>query len=146
MRNKPDYWYNQSAVVPFRETGDDDLQVLLISSRKKKRWVIPKGIREPDMSPAASAAKEALEEAGITGVLSRNPIGGYRYGKWGGTCSVEVYAMRVDKEMDHWLEDFRDRCWVPVEEAAQRVAEPELKRIIQALPRLLLGGDRLSGF
>jgi hypothetical protein len=44
---------------------------------------------------------------------------------------VEVYAMAVERVQDRWAEDFRDRVWVDPEEAARRVREPVLKRMIQ---------------
>ena len=66
MRSVPEYFYTQSAVIPFREQNGE-FQVMLITSRKKKRWVIPKGVKEPELSAPASAANEAMEEAGIRG-------------------------------------------------------------------------------
>ena len=53
-------------MLPYRRAGDEIL-VLLITSRKAARWVLPKGIVEPGMSAPASAAKEAWVEAGIAG-------------------------------------------------------------------------------
>jgi phosphohistidine phosphatase len=136
MQGKPDYYYNQSAVIPYRGNSDN-LEILLITSRKKKRWVIPKGIIEPDLTPSHSAAKEALEEAGLEGRVSPVPIGTYQYEKWGGTCKVEVYAMEVDKMLDDWLESHRDREWVSVRTAISRVKENRLKSIIKSLPFFL---------
>ncbi len=49
MRTQPDYFYNQSAVIPFRFRRDK-LEVLLITSRRRKRWIIPKGIVEQDLT------------------------------------------------------------------------------------------------
>ncbi len=136
MREHPDYYYNQSAVIPFRRKGED-LKILMISSRKKKRWVIPKGIIEPELSPADSAAKEALEEAGIEGRVIPDPIGSYQYEKWGGVCTAQVFVMAVEKVLDQWEESFRDRVWLPLPETLLRVKEPELKKIIKGLPKFL---------
>ena len=133
MRQVPDYFYLQSAVIPYRERREG-FEVLMITSRKRKRWVMPKGVKEPELSPQASAAKEALEEAGIEGAVSERAIGSYQYEKWGGTCTVEVFTMRVRKVLEEWEESFRDREWVSVEEAIRRVREPELKRILKRLP------------
>ena len=59
---KPSNWYRQSAVIPYRltdRTGTDfsAVEILLITSRKRKRWVIPKGIVEPYLSPLESATR-----------------------------------------------------------------------------------------
>ena len=70
----------QSAVIPFRRR-DGQLEVLLITSSNNKRWVIPKGVKEPELSPRKSAAREALEEAGIEGPVSGESIGTYAYEK-----------------------------------------------------------------
>lgn len=132
-RQVPEYFYMQSAVIPYRERGEE-IEVLMITSRKRKRWVLPKGVKELQLSPQDSAAKEALEEAGIEGVVSEAPIGSYQYDKWGGTCTVEVFTMSVQQVLDEWEESYRDREWVSLEEAMGRVSEPELKRILQRLP------------
>jgi len=129
METKPDYFYRQSAVIPFRR-GHAGLEIMLITSRKRRRWVVPKGIVEPGLTEAESAAKEALEEAGITGRVLPKPVGSFEYEKWGGTCQVAVYAMEVEQELATWLEEFRDREWVNSAEAADRVLEPKLKEMI----------------
>ena len=136
MRTKPDFFYQQSAVIPIRGRGDS-LEVMVITSRRKRRWVIPKGVKEPDMSAPDSAAKEAHEEAGIEGEVLPNSIGSYDYEKWGGTCTVDVYVMNVEKVHEDWLESFRDRQWVSVEEAAARLREEDLKSIVLSLPGYL---------
>ncbi len=136
MRTKPDFFYQQSAVIPFRRR-DNNLEILVITSRRKRRWVVPKGVKEPDLSAQDSAAKEALEEAGIEGDVFPASIGSYEYEKWGGTCHVEVYGMEVKKVYEDWLESFRDRQWVPLEEAVARLGEEDLKAIVQSLPRYL---------
>lgn len=136
MGEFPDYYYNQSAVIPIRGRGDD-LRVLLISSRTNKRWVIPKGIIEPALSPEESAAKEAHEEAGIEGHVFPYRIGDFEYDKWGGTCKVQVFVMDVEKVHDHWLENFRERVWVTLEEATQRMREKALQTILQQVPVFL---------
>ena len=136
MQEKPDYYYNQSAVMPYRHSLNL-YEILMITSRKKKRWVIPKGIIEPELSPPESAAKEALEEAGIEGIVSDSPIGRYQYDKWGGTCSVQVFVMHVEKVFNNWPESYRDREWVSLETAIERVTENQLKDILRDLPAFL---------
>ena len=80
------------------------LEVLLITSLNSKRWIMPKGWPEPDLSPAENAAREAFEEAGVTGKISPQPIGSYHYLKerkdgGGVPCSVEVFALAVTKQL-----------------------------------------------
>ena len=136
MREHPDYYYNQSALIPFRREGDE-LKILMITSRRKKRWVLPKGIIESDLSPADSAAKEGLEEAGIQGAVLPEAIGTYRYEKWGGVCTAEVFVMAVERVLDQWEESFRGRAWLDLSEAVARIEEPELRNILAGLPEFL---------
>jgi phosphohistidine phosphatase len=132
MREKPGYFYRQSAVIPYR-VRQGKPEILLITSQHRRRWLIPKGIIEPDLSPAASAAKEALEEAGVEGRVGTEPLGRYQYEKWGGTCTVEVFVLEVDRVHDEWAEDHRQRLWLSPAEAADRVDEEDLARLITEL-------------
>lgn len=133
--------YNQSGVIPFR-LRQEKLEILLITSRKKKRWVIPKGIIEADLSPEESAAKEAYEEAGVSGKVQSRMAGQYRYKKWGGVCTVKVYLLEVKEVLENWPESFfRDREWVSVREAQKRIQEKDLRKIIALLPESV---DRLK--
>ena len=133
----PDWIYRQSAVLPFRR-DDGDLRVLLITSRGGRRWVLPKGIVEPGMTAPVSAAKEAREEAGIEGAVSDRALGSYSQDKWGGTCRIEVFPMRVTSEHDHWPEAaIRRREWLPVKAAAKRVEDKKLRKILKKLPERL---------
>ena len=129
MSTVPPWFFTQAAAIPLR-ARDGQVEVLLITSRRRKRWVIPKGVIEPDMTPADSAAKEALEEAGIEGDVTPEPLGSYRYEKWGGICSVEVFAMAVTTTYDAWPESYRSRHWLAPAEAAARVDEPDLQAMI----------------
>ncbi len=133
MREHPDYCYEQSAVIPVRRVGDT-LEILMITSRQGKRWIIPKGIIEPDLSPADSAAKEALEEAGVMGVVLSDCLGTFRYEKWGDFCEVQVFVMRVTEILDTWEEDFRQRVWLDLAEAVGRIREQGLQELLEALP------------
>lgn len=134
MKTQPEYYYSQSAVIPFKITNDE-IEVLLVTSRKKKRWIFPKGIIEEGLSPQESAAKEALEEAGILGEVYNVSIGKYNYKKWGGKCKVLVYAMKVSTILGRWVEEsMRDRKWMTIEEASELLKEKKIKKILKSLP------------
>ncbi len=138
MRSKPSWFYQQSGVIPYR-VADDHVEVLLITSRRRGRWIIPKGIVDPGKTAAESAAKEAYEEAGIHGDISSAPIGTYRYDKWGGECRVEVFLLKVDTELEAWPEaSVRQRRWMTITDAAHAIEEPQLQELILAVPELKL--------
>ena len=134
---KPDWFYTQSAVIPYVE-DKAGIRIVMITSRKRGRWIVPKGIVEPDMTPRASARKEALEEAGVKGKVLKQSIGTYSYQKWNSTCTVTVFVMLVKKLLETWEEEWmRSRELVSLEEAADRVEEEELKEMILSLPQIL---------
>lgn len=118
------------------------LEVMLITSRDTKRWVVPRGNPIPGKSPAESAAQEAFEEAGIVGAVDPETIGLYSYEKrrrFRGAvpASVHLFRMNVAEEHDDWPEKGqRERRWFPAEEAAAAVHEPELAELIRRT-----GGD-----
>ena len=136
MRTKPDYFYTQSGVIPYR-IEDEVVHVLLITSRSGRRWGIPKGVVELDLSPVASAAQEALEEAGIDGRVYPAPMGSYTRQKWGGTCTVAVFLMEVETVYEDWAESYRRRAWMTLEEAVACVEEEALKGLIRRVPAVL---------
>ncbi|MDJ0521747.1 MAG: NUDIX hydrolase [Planctomycetota bacterium] len=140
-RQYPAYYYFQSGVVPFRE-GDDGPEILLVTNNRGTKWGIPKGIHEPGYSAQASAAKEALEEAGVLGEVLDEVLGTYTVKKWGGTCTVTVFPMRVTRELgeEAWAESHRRRRWLPAAAAARKVKKKALARIIARCAETLSTG------
>ena len=124
----------QSGVIPYRIINGQ-IEVMLITSSGSKRWVIPKGLIEPNMTPEDSAAKEAWEEAGVLGLVFPNLMGTYEYYKSGCTWQVDVFLLQVETVLDNWPEAYkRKRQWVSIPKAIKRVDEPDLKLILGNLP------------
>ena len=124
----------QSGVIPYRIINGQ-IEVMLITSSGSKRWVIPKGLIEPNMTPEDSAAKEAWEEAGVLGQVFPNLMGIYEYYKSGCTWQVDVFLLQVETVLDNWPEAYkRKRQWVSIPKAIKRVDEPDLKLILGDLP------------
>lgn len=120
--------------------GPRGLEVLIITSASGKRWVVPKGVIETNLSPGESAVKEAAEEAGVAGRLRAPAIGFYEYRKWGGTCHVEMFVLEVEEVHDDWPEAAqRQRQWCTCEEASELVGHRGLKRLLARLPELREG-------
>ena len=124
---------------------------MLITSRETRRWVIPRGNPIRGLLPHHSAAQEAYEEAGLTGLVGRTELGSYRYRKRrlngsSVTAAVDVFPMLVEGQSARFPErDERDRRWFSPEEAAAAVAEPGLAAIILgfAVPE---DGSNMEGF
>lgn len=115
----------------------EEVQVLLITSRETKRWIIPKGWPMAGEKPAEAASTEAFEEAGVTGKSSNLCIGLYSYkkrleGKKFLPVVVSVFPVRVKNLHSTWPEkEVRRRKWFSLEKAAKKVKEPELQKIIK---------------
>jgi len=136
----------QVAALPLSLGDDGVVRALLLTSRETKRWVIPKGWPIRGLKPYEAAAREALEEAGVTGQMKKKPIGGYRYfKKLGGHfdyCQVDVYPLWVDKQLKTWREqDQREARWFTLKEAADLVQEPGLVALLRDLARAGFGLD-----
>jgi 8-oxo-dGTP pyrophosphatase MutT (NUDIX family) len=127
----------QYGVIPVRQAADGGLEVLLITSRDTRRWVVPRGNPIPGKSPAESAAQEAYEEAGIVGEIEPDAIGHYSYEKrrrLGVTVPavVHLFRMKVAEERDDWPEKGqRERRWFAAGEAGALVHEAELAQLIR---------------
>lgn len=130
LRDRPAYYYTQSAVIPYKDTVKGR-RVLIVRSSKNKHWVVPKGIADPGMTLQESAAKEAIEEAGVEGHIHPASIGSYITDKWGGQCKVTVYPMQVTRELpeDEWEERHRGRSWVSPKKAAELLKEKALGKL-----------------
>ncbi len=115
------------------------VQVLLITSRDTGRWVIPKGWPIDGLDPAASAAREAWEEAGVKGDPVATALGLYAYDKMLSPdralpCAVVVYPLRVVELAAKFPErKERRRKWFDAAKASRKVAEPELRGLLASL-------------
>ena len=128
----------QYAALPVRLTPDGKPEILLVTSRTTRRWIIPKGWPMRKRSPSQAAAREAYEEAGLEGEIEQDaPIGSYRYEKRldsGATAQVEVsiFLLRVARQLASWPEQSqRQTCWFDQATAAEKVEEPELAAILR---------------
>ncbi len=125
----------QYAALPYRQ-GGESIEILLVTSLGTKRWIIPKGWPMSGREPHESAAREALEEAGVVGVIGSEPIGTYRYEKRRKSgasipCTVEVFPLDVGTQRKRWREKGRREVkWLPPEEAAKTVSDAGLGELI----------------
>lgn len=123
--------FRQSSVVPYRMV-EGRIEIMMITSIRRRRWIIPKGAVEPSMTPQDSAAKEAFEEAGIKGTVAQQPIGRYHYKKWSNICRCDVYAMKVETILETWQEqEEREREWIEAKDAINRLRHKQLKVIVK---------------
>ena len=123
----------QSGAIPYVRI-EGQLVFLLVTARKRSRWVFPKGGIEPGMTPWDSAAKEAYEEAGVLGTVETSRAGSYRGTDKGLPSAVDLYPLRVETQLEQWQEkDQRVRHWAVAEEAKRLVNNREVAGIIEML-------------
>lgn len=125
----------QVAALPYRLDSDGKVELLLITSRTTKRFVLPKGWTMKGRSLADAARIEAEEEAGVEGRISEAPLGTYSYWKRLKSAfvpiTVSVFTLEVARLIEDWPEcDSRERAWLRKEDAARLVDEPELATLI----------------
>lgn len=128
----------QVAAIPYRFNDRGELQVLLVTSRETKRWVIPKGWPWPGTAKYKAAQGEAWEEGGVIGRAIKGKIGSFGYDKRKGERSIPikvmVYLLEVTELARAWPEaGQRKRAWFTPEKAADAVQEPELKDLLLGL-------------
>lgn len=115
------------------------VDVLLITSRETGRWVIPKGWPVKGLNASGSAEREAWEEAGVAGKISKTCLGVFSYQKVLDQdrflpCVVAIYGLQVEKLSRRYPEQSqRQRKWFAASDAALLVAEPELRALLTAI-------------
>ncbi|WP_407123404.1 NUDIX hydrolase [Bradyrhizobium sp. STM 3561] len=124
----------QFAALPFR-VDNSELHVMLITTRRKRRWSVPKGSPMRNKEPHHTAALEACEEAGLIGVVAKRALGSFKHRKRKGerkwTLNVAVFPMKVHGQERWWPEKGeREAIRVPAETAARLVHKAQLRRLI----------------
>jgi 8-oxo-dGTP pyrophosphatase MutT (NUDIX family) len=133
QRLKLEFNFHQSGVLPYRKKNGE-LQVLLITSMKRKKWILPKGYIEFNLSPFESAKKEAYEEAGIIGTNETVELGSFRIKSPIGVCDIKIYSMEVIEVLDEYPEkNLRKRKWFTVKEATETISISEVSGMILSL-------------
>lgn len=129
----------QFAALPCRMGESGQLQVMLLTSRETRRWVIPKGWPIRGLRPTEVAAREAREEAGLSGrIIGKRRVGMFNYHKRMPEglvlCEVRVFLLWVNRQSKKWPEQAqRETKWFGAADAAALVAEDGLAEIIKAV-------------
>jgi len=125
----------QVGALPVRFGDDGALEVLLITTRRSRKWIIPKGNPMKRLPPHRAAAREAFEEAGAVGEIEAQARGHYLHRKRKARrrlrCKVAVYVIRVE---DH-LESFPERgqrsvSWFKPGDARAAIRNKRLKQLV----------------
>ncbi len=127
--------FRQYAALPYA-VQDRELLVMLVTSRQTSRWIIPKGWPEKNLKGHEVAAREAFEEAGLIGEVSKKRLSSFQYAKRldgdaRKLCRVDVFPLAVHQVLDDWPEKHqRRREWMTPGQAAMRVTEAGLIQLL----------------
>ena len=129
----------QYAALPYRFDQAGTLQVLLVTTRQSKRWILPKGWPIKDLRPPRSAAREAFEEAGARGKVGAKSIGSFKYDKMldeqgiAVQCEVKVYPLLVKRQSAEFAEvGQRLSQWAELDKALSLIEKSGIKAIVTA--------------
>ncbi|TIN21460.1 MAG: NUDIX hydrolase [Mesorhizobium sp.] len=128
----------QVAAIPFRLNARGDIEVMLVTSRTTRRFIVPKGWPMKGKSGRKAATIEAQEEAGVLGKTLKQPAGIYSYWKRLANrfvrVDVIVYLLEVSEELTDWQESKRrQRAWLAPADAAMLIDEPDLSTLVKTL-------------
>jgi len=122
------------AVVPVVKKNNRH-HVCLVTSRCKRKWIVPTGKPEKHLSNKQVAVLEAYEEAGVTGKLDKS------FRKSIDVCSpsgrkvrkTDLFLINVDRQLNKWPEmKQRRRIFVDIRKLHHFVCDKKLSRAIQA--------------
>ena len=125
----------QVGALPWR-LGPAGLEIMLVSSRATRRWIVPKGWPMAGRADHVAAGIEAIEEAGLLGVIDEQSCGAFvymkRFSRGEEPCEIKLYPLKVVRQRDKWPEKHeRMTQWFSVEQAAQKVSDPGLAEVIR---------------
>jgi len=122
----------QYGVLPYIQ-GTNKVKLVLITSRKSKKWIVPKGNRVLKKSKHATALQEAFEEAGLKGQLLEDDAMQFKIKSHGKQVMLILYLMRVDKMFRVWPEKSeRKRIVVNHRKAVKMMGWPNLCRKLKS--------------
>ena len=133
-----------AAAVPVRRREGGDLEFLLVRTRNGERWTFPKGGVERGESMSEAAAREAREEAGVTGAVGAEPLGVYRYApSRNGFDDVTAFLLDVKRDGLH-AEVGREPTWLGVEATLSRLVQGRDSGYGEAMQRILRAAQRAA--
>jgi 8-oxo-dGTP pyrophosphatase MutT (NUDIX family) len=128
----------QYGALPFLMTEEGEVRLLLVTTRGQRGWIIPKGWPIRHLTAAATAAREAYEEAGAIGtIVGDQPCGSFIYEKRVSSrgrvvCEVSVFLLAVDRQLRKWPEKSQRKTrWFTPEAASRLVVPPGLGDILR---------------
>ncbi len=138
----------QYAALPYRLTDAGGVEILLVTSRSGRRWILPKGSPVDGLTPADAAAREAFEAAGVRGTVREAPIGHFTYDRRidedGRTvvCEVAVFPLDVVRQHQIWPAVWqRETRWLAPRDATLLLGDAGLRLLLHAFADKMAAGN-----
>lgn len=134
----------QVAAVCYR-IRKEQLEFLLVQTRRSRRWIFPKGNAEPGLTHAQAAALEAFEEAGVHGRMEEAAFTDYvsRRSADDDSFARSLQSRRINVHLCEVTrlcapqEANRNRTWFSQKEARERLREDRGREEGAALARVV---------
>lgn len=130
------------AAVPVRPGDTGGVEFLLVRTSNGERWTFPKGRVERGESMPEAAAREACEEAGVTGTIGSEALGVYRYAP-SRSGFDEVTAFLLEARRDGLgAEAGREPMWLDRSAALDRLVQGRDDGFGDVMDRILRAAER----
>ena len=132
----------QVAAICYRRRGAG-VEFLLVNTNGGSKWTFPKGSIEERLSHSQAAEQEAMEEAGVVGLIEPHHFHLYLHSKgvfWqpGGVREFVVKAFLLEvKELRQPEELLRQPTWFPAEEAKRKLAKGREVKYVRELEAVI---------
>jgi ADP-ribose pyrophosphatase YjhB (NUDIX family) len=112
--------------------GAERTEVVLVNARSSRRYIPTKGAAKLGESLRDCAGREALEEAGVIGLVSEEPVAFLKQSPRG--KPVPMFLLSVEQLLDDWAErKTRDRLIVSPARAVLMIDDPDLISVLMRL-------------
>jgi 8-oxo-dGTP diphosphatase len=119
----------------WRQSGNGDLEVILVHRPRYNDWSLPKGKVDPGETDEQAALREVQEEASIDARLGPElPTTIYR-DRSGKRKRVRYWAMTPARGEVAGAHEVDEANWVPLDEARSRLTYPRDVAVLDALVR-----------
>eukprot|EP00993_Chasmostoma_nieuportense_P005223 NODE_5853_length_602_cov_4.640000_g5688_i0.p1 GENE.NODE_5853_length_602_cov_4.640000_g5688_i0~~NODE_5853_length_602_cov_4.640000_g5688_i0.p1 ORF type:complete len:193 (-),score=63.85 NODE_5853_length_602_cov_4.640000_g5688_i0:23-559(-) len=120
--------------IPMRMHGGE-IQVLMLTSRRGKKMIFPKGGWDADETVDEAAVRECWEEGGVTGVLDPSFKFTTHFTSHNHERShITMFLLYVDCIHAKWPEPDRTRSWLSLTECEANCHHEWMLQLLQHLP------------
>lgn len=129
----------QSGSAPYIVYGSE-IRVMLVTPSAGGGWILPKGNIAKRLDTLTSAAKEALEEAGVVGECENHVLGTVNISKTpDDVASARIYPLEIRRILPRWEEEgVRSRRLFQIDRAIRIMKSEESAEVLRNLKTLIL--------